>query len=78
MKMFNIQHKLRIDVVTHSRAVLRFRSVYDEEMLFSRLPPNLRVDILAHIHREVIKNIRLFDFIRNKSMRILILGIMKR
>ena len=34
--MFNIQQKLRVDVVAHSRAVLRFRSVYDEEMLFSR------------------------------------------
>ena len=36
------------------------------------------MDILAHISRDVIKNIRLFDFIRNRSMRVLVLGIMKR
>jgi len=75
---FKIQRGLRMDVVDHSRQVMKYRSVFDSRFILTRLPPHIRVAILAHQNIDVIKHIRLFHYIRNPSIRVLLLGVMKR
>jgi len=113
---FKIQRGLRMDVVDHSRQVMKYRSVFDSRFILTRLPPHIRVAILAHqnidvikvrfaptlLHRPhgppdhssphlvtvfylpplpdatVVQHIRLFHYIRNPSIRVLLLGVMKR
>ena len=52
---FKIQRGLRMDVVDHSRQVMKYRSVFDSRFILTRLPPHIRVAILAHQNIDVIK-----------------------
>lgn len=78
LQMFNVDSQLRIDVNDHCRHALKYRSVYNESIILARLPPHLRVALMTHVNIDVIRHIRIFDYIRNTSMRILILGVMRR
>ena len=72
-----ISSSLFKDIVNHFKTAMKHSSIFDEELILSRLPCRIRDELLLYIHRQSLTSIPLFRYITNDNVKLYLFKQMK-